>query len=127
VLLGALALVAGGGAWLARGALRRPPPAPPVARAAASNEPAPAAKPVVEPTSPPLPLPSAAPAALPAEPTPVDDDTDSPAQTVTMTKKEASHRRMIRRAISAKRVTGPRGGEAPAQTGPVKRKLINKL
>jgi eukaryotic-like serine/threonine-protein kinase len=131
VLLGALALVAGGGVWLARGPLRRPPPAPPVTGpAAVSNEPAAAAKPVGDstlPTLPPTPPSAEASAAAADEPTAVDDDTDSPAPTVTMTKKETSHRRLVRRAPSAKQASARAARMAPAQAGPVKRKLINEL
>jgi serine/threonine-protein kinase len=118
VLLGALAMLAGGGVWLARGPLRRPPPAPAVIAAPApAAEPA-AAKPAVDPT------PAEAPAAAPDEPTTADDDTDSAAPTVTMSKKETSRRRPVRRAAGPKRAAAR---EAPAQTAPVKRKLINEL
>lgn len=132
VLLGAVALLAGGGVWLARGPLRRPPPAPPVTGLpAVGNEAAAAGKPLAEPTLAP-PAPSEAPAAGTDEPTAVDDDTDSPAPTVTMTKKEASRRRMVRRAISAKQASARAARAAPAQNAPaqpapMKRKLINEL
>jgi len=120
VLLGAVAMLAGGGVWLMRGPLRRPPPAAPAQAPAASArtvDPAPA-------------VPAVAPAAAPDEPNEpasADDDTDSPAPTVTMAKKETSRRRPVRRAAGAKRASAPAAREAPAQTAPVKRKLINEL
>ena len=43
----------------------------------------------------------------------------------TMSKKDGSRRRPVRRAISAKRPVAP--AETPALTAPVKRKLINQL
>ena len=135
VLLGAVALLAGGGVWLARGPLRRPPPAPAVTGLPAlGNEAAAAGKPVAEPTLPTSPpAPSEAAAAAPDEPTAVDDDTDSPAPTVMMTKKAASHRRMVRRATSAKQASARAAREASARNAPatapapMKRKLINEL
>jgi hypothetical protein len=105
--------------WLVRGQLRRPPPAASVnAPSAVSPEPAAPSKPEIEQ------LPPAPPAAAESgEPATADDDTDSAPPKATMTKKSGVHRRAIRRATSAKRAAGP----APAQTAPVKRKLINEL
>jgi len=118
VLLGAVGMVAAGGVWLVRGPLRRPPPAP---AAIVAPAPDPAAKPIADPAPP------EAPAAAPNEPTTADDDTDSAAPTVTMAKKETPRRRAVRRAAAAKRASAPAAREAPAQTAPVKRKLINEL
>ena len=133
-LLGAVALLAGGGVWLARGPLRRPRRAACHRMPAVGNEAAAAGKPAAEPTSPtlPPPVPSEAPAAAPDEPTAVDDDTDSPAPTVTMTKKEASRRRHgspgdQREAASARAARAAPAQNAPAQPAPMKRKLINEL
>ena len=63
----------------------------------------------------------------PDEPTAVDDDTVSAAPTVMMAKKESPRRRQLRRANAAKHASGAAGREVPAQTAPVKRKLINEL
>ena len=108
--------------WLVRGPLRRPPPAASVnATPAASPEPAAPAQPVV------APLPAAPPAAAEGdEPAAVDDDTASAPQRVRVTQKDGVRRRPVRRATSAKRAAHA-PAEAPAQTSPVKRKLINEL
>jgi tRNA A-37 threonylcarbamoyl transferase component Bud32 len=125
-LWGGLALAAVGGVWLVRGPLRRSPPTPPVTAApVARPEPAAGVKAVAEP------VPAAAaetPEAASDEPAAVDDDTDSPAPTLTVNKKDNARRRSLRRAAAAKRAAAAAAAhEAPAQTGPVKRKLINEL
>jgi len=123
--------------WLVRGPLRRPArtasvtPMPAVSPdPAAANKPAQPVQPVIDPL-PPEPAAAAggpeksAPGAVTNEPAAVEDDTDSTPPKATMSKKDGSRRRPVRRAISAKRPAAP--AETPAQTAPVKRKLINQL
>jgi eukaryotic-like serine/threonine-protein kinase len=116
--------------WLVRGPLRRAAPTASM-KAATAVSPAPAApsQPVIDPL-PPAPPAAAAPGDEKAAPTPegdepatADDDTDT-AQPKVMTKKGGIRRRPARRAAAAKRAAAT---EAPAQTAPVKRKLINEL
>jgi serine/threonine-protein kinase len=127
-ILGGVAMVAAGAVWLARGPLLRAPETP---RPAAANAQAPAVTPLPEKAA-------AAPEGLPApteglpapaeglkdEPAAVDDDTDPEPPKVTMTKKNGSRQRVVRRATSAKRSAA---AARAAQNAPVKRKLINEL
>jgi serine/threonine-protein kinase len=136
VLWGGFAIVAVAGVWLVRGALRRPGEIPAVVAAPAAPDPAGAAKIAGDPA----PAPAAPgpdndnhPAAGETnEPAAVDDDTDlAPPKDngAAMTKKgdrNASRRHPNRRA-GAKRAAAATPAATPAQTGPVKRKLINEL
>ena len=136
VLWGGFALVAVVGVWLVRGALRHPADGPPVVAAPAPTPAAVGPNNVAGDPAPPAPsLPPGADGDKRAatgetiEPATVDDDTDVTPQknNGTMTKKDASRRRPNRRAAGPKRAASPAAATAPAQNGPVKRKLINEL
>src|SRR5262245_12610754 len=132
-ILGAVAIAAIA-VWLVRGPLRRPPPTASVT--AAPPPPAPPVQPVIDPL-PPEPAAAAAgtekaaPGVEADEPAAAEGDTDSTPPKANMTnvrdvnKKDGFRRRPVRRAASAKRPAAP--AETPAQTSPVKRKLINQL
>jgi serine/threonine-protein kinase len=117
-LLAGVAALAIGGALLARASLRRPP---------ANLAPAAAAPAVTSVPPEPTPAPAPAPEEVKAEPAAAADDTDqTPAQLENKKtdKRPGVRRRPARRAASAKQAAP---ADTPAQTGPVKRKLINKL
>jgi len=126
--------------WLVRGPLRRPARTASVTPAqavspdpSAANKPAQPGQPVQPVIDPLPPEPAAAapgtekvaPGGETNEPVAVEDDTDSTPPKATMSKKDGSRRRPVRRTVSAKRPAAP--AETPAQTAPVKRKLINQL
>jgi tRNA A-37 threonylcarbamoyl transferase component Bud32 len=125
-------LIAAVAVGLVRGPLRRRPPAASVtaAPAVSPSQPVQPVQPVIDPL-PPEPAAAAAGTEKPApgaesdEPAAAEDDTDSTPPKATMTKKDGFRRRPVRRAAGAKRAAAP--AETPAQTAPVKRKLINQL
>jgi hypothetical protein len=128
-LLGALAIMVGGGVWFVRGPLRRPTPGGPPAAAAPTASPAPAApgRPIVDPL-PPEPAaattagdaPAAADGDEPATDTDTDDTDSKPPKA---SKKAGVRRRPGRRAAGAK----PAVTTDSPTTAPVNRKLINQL